>query len=185
MKQKKKSSFHQSFIQSFFYVIFSIILTFVLVQIPFYHTLIAAFGTYGYIGALIAGMLFVSVFTAAPAVLLLLTLAETHAILPLAIIAGLGAVFGDYIIMSVLTKHANDSIGSMAEQDGIMKTVKLLRHSKYRFFLTILGAIIVASPLPDELGLALMGLANIKRSWFLWLTFILNTVGIYLLLMAI
>jgi len=185
MAGKKKVTNHQPFIQSFFYVLGSIILTLVLLQIPFFHEMIAALGKFGYIGALIGGILFVSVFTAAPGLLLLLTLAETHPALPLAIVAGIGGVFGDFIILSMLSNHANETLKSFKNNDGIMKTVRILRHTKYRFFLTVLGAIIIASPLPDELGLSLMGLSKMKRSTFLWLTFSLNAIGVYILLRAV
>lgn len=185
MAKKRSHTSHLSFIQSFLYVVVSLVLTFILVQLPVFHTFVAELGEYGYIGALLAGMLFVSVFTAAPAAVLLITLGETHAILPIAIVAGIGAVFGDYVIMSYMSSEVSEKTKLLPQKTGIMKTISFLRHSKYRFFLSILGAIVIASPLPDEIGLSLMGLSNMKRSSFLWLSFILNTVGIFLLLSLI
>lgn len=49
------------------------------------------------------------------------------------------------------------------------------------WFRDLLGAIILASPFPDEIAVALMSTTKIRTETFIWLTFIADTVGIYLL----
>jgi hypothetical protein len=44
-----------------------------------------------------------------------------------------------------------------------------------------IGAIIIISPFPDEIGVALMGLTRMNKLSFLVLTYILNSVGIFIL----
>jgi hypothetical protein len=46
----------------------------------------------------------------------------------------------------------------------------------------ILGALIIASPLPDEFGLALLGLSRTRISILIPVSFIMNFLGVYLLL---
>jgi hypothetical protein len=173
---------HSSFFQSFFYVMISLLIAVVLYQTGLFHELLPILNTFGYVGVFIAGMFFVSLFTAAPAAVVLLTFAETIPIPFIAIIAGVGCVLGDAILLSFLSDNMTKSMTIISDEKGIKKIIAVLRHSKYKFFLTIIGAFVVASPLPDELGLALMGISRIKPLWFIVLTFLLNSFGIYMLL---
>ena len=50
--------------------------------------------------------------------------------------------------------------------------------------LPVIGAIIIASPLPDELGVSLMGMSQMKASRFILLSYILNSIGIFLVVSA-
>ena len=45
----------------------------------------------------------------------------------------------------------------------------------------MLGALIIASPLPDELGLAMMGVARIKLRVLIPISLVLNFAGIVLI----
>jgi hypothetical protein len=45
----------------------------------------------------------------------------------------------------------------------------------------VLGAFIIASPLPDELGLTLMGMSKVRLAVLVPVSFVMNAVGIYLL----
>ncbi len=55
-------------------------------------------GDLGYLGALITGVFFVSIFTVVPATVILFDLALSHDSIMVALLAGVGAVAGDYII---------------------------------------------------------------------------------------
>ncbi|MEK7660290.1 MAG: hypothetical protein AAB343_03750 [Patescibacteria group bacterium] len=41
-----------------------------------------------------------------------------------------------------------------------------------------MGAIIIASPFPDEVGISLMGISQLKNWQFLVISFLLNSLGI-------
>jgi hypothetical protein len=176
---------HKAFIESALLVGLSFLIAFILYQLGFFHELVHGLHGYGYIGVFITGMFFVSVFTAAPATVVLLLFTETLPILPIAIVAGLGAVVGDSIILSLLSHGIEETLAIFPKETGINRIIVLLRHTKYRFLLTIIGALVVASPLPDELGLALMGVTKVRPGTVAIITFVLNTVGIYLLLMVL
>ena len=53
------------------------------------------------------------------------------------------------------------------------------------FMVPLAGAIIVASPLPDELGLIMLGVSKLKYREIAVLTYILNTAGILLIVLPI
>ncbi len=182
MSKRKKhvnDTNHSSFFQSLFYVIASVIVALVLVRLPAFHAMMTALGSFGYLGAFLGGMTFVSIFTAAPGAAVLMTLRESLNPLLLAVVAGLGGMIGDYLIMSFIKHEAKNEIQSFPKKQGILTVVRCIRHSKYRLLVAIIGAIVVASPLPDEIGLSLMGISRIKGPWFFFITFLLDFFGIY------
>lgn len=143
-----------------------------------------AFGRLGYGGVFVAGLFFVSTFTVAPAAAVLFEFAQNLTPLLVALFGGLGAAVGDYIAYRFIREKI------FAELNPILKTLHLYRqvdllHSKYFTWLApVIGLAIIASPLPDELGLTLLGLKKIKPASFLLMTFIFNAIGIYLIALA-
>lgn len=160
----------------------SIVVGLILLKTPFFRELVFYLGSYGYIGAFFGGILFVSTFTVSIGTALLLLLAETLHPIEIGIIAGIGAVVGDFIIFQYIrNKGLISEIKHFFEFFGSDK-LKHLVHTKYfSWTLPVLGAIIVASPLPDELGIGLMGISKLKTSQFILLSFVLNAIGIFLI----
>lgn len=148
------------------------------------QTLMQDIITLGHLGMLLTGMLFVSFFTAAPAVVLLLTFAESYNPLVIALVAGCGAMLGDLIIL----RFAEDKIGRelkpVAKKMKLIGFVNLLHKKKYKLITATIGAIIIATPFPDEAGIALLGLSHISTAKLLLLTFALNSAGIFVLITA-
>jgi hypothetical protein len=185
MKKKIRRQYkvhHKPLLQSFLYILFSLVLAVLIIFVPPFHSAIMALSGAGYIGAFIAGIFFVSVFTAAPAAVVLLLLSQTMPVVSVAIVAGFGAVIGDILILFTLKQGIDTTVPYFPKEFGLEKIIKILRHTKYRFLLTLLGGIIIASPLPDEIGLALMGLTGLSPFASAAMTFVLNSAGIYFLL---
>lgn len=139
---------------------------------------------FGYIGAFITGILFVSVFTVAPASVVLFFLAETLNPLLVAVFAGAGAVVGDYLIFRFLRDRVFDELKPLFLNNGGNLLVKLFKTPYFAWFLPLFGAFIIASPFPDEVGIGLLGASKLKNWQFLLLTFLLNTVGIFIVIIA-
>ncbi|MDP3800322.1 MAG: hypothetical protein Q8Q90_02755, partial [bacterium] len=59
--------------------------------------------------------------------------------------------------------------------------IKFFRKSFLRWFTPFLGALIIASPFPDELGLVLMGLSKTNTKVFIPVSFGLNFIGILIM----
>lgn len=141
---------------------------------------IAKIGSFGYLGAFFAGVFFVSTFTVAPSAVVLFYLASQMDIWLVAVVAGFGAVVGDFLIFKFLKDSVFEEIKPAFRRLTGERLQKLFETPHFARLSMILGAIIVASPLPDETGLALLGLSKIKRWQFLLLSFFLNTVGIFI-----
>jgi len=138
----------------------------------------------GYLGMLLTGVLFVSFFTAAPAVALLLAFSDSYNPFMVALIAGFGAMLGDFIILRFAEDKIGHELKSVAKRMKLMAFVNLLHKKRYKPITATVGAIIIASPFPDEAGIALLGLSRISTLQLLSITFTLNTVGIFVLIIA-
>lgn len=153
-----------------------------------FHNFLLNLGSLGYLGALVAGVLFVSTFTVATGAVILLVLAQDLSPIAIGIIAGLGAVVGDFLIFRFIKDTLIEEIRPIYENLGgshIIKTLKTIFHTKYFSWAPpVIGALIIASPLPDELGVSMMGFSKIKTYQFLILSFILNFIGIFLVISA-
>lgn len=63
----------------------------------------------------------------------------------------------------------------------LQKINKLLQIFHLDFVTPFLGAVLIASPFPDELGLMMMGVSKLGYREIAILTYILNTAGILLI----
>lgn len=164
------------------YLILSLIYAGVLLISPTFRIYLYRLGDLGYIGAFIGGILFVSTFTVSIGAAILIVLTKTLNPVEIGLIAGLGAVVGDTIIFQyVRNRGLVSEIKHFFEYFG-GDHIQHLIHTKYfGWSLPVIGALIIISPLPDELGVGLMGISQLKTHQFLILSFILNSVGIFLI----
>lgn len=160
-------------------LIVSMALFFFLASTPIISTFIQKMGDSGYVGAFVVGMLFVSVFTAAPAGVVLYNLADKLHPLEIAAIAGAGAVVGDYILFRRIKGGLLDELLPLFHKVTSHRVSKLFYTPYFSWLLPILGLVIIATPGPDEVGIGLLGLTKIKPWQFLLVTFALNAVGIF------
>lgn len=162
----------------------SILIAFGLSKCQNFHTFLINLGSFGYVGAFFAGFLFVSTFTVATGALILLILAEELSPIEIGLIAGLGAVVGDLTIFKFIKDNLLEEVKPIFNHFG-GNHFKHILHTKYfSWTLPVIGAIIIASPLPDEIGVSLLGIAKMKAYKFIILSYILNSIGIFLIITA-
>lgn len=161
-------------------LILSIVLLFYLAQTPLLDTVVRRAGELGYLGAFIVGIFFVSTFTVAPAAVILYHLADTLHPIEVAILAGLGAMLGDYIIFRFIKDKVFDELRPLLVHLHTPKTKTIFKSPYFAWLLPLVGAFIIASPFPDEVGVGMLGLTKIKKWQFFAVAFALNTVGIFL-----
>lgn len=140
--------------------------------------LLSAAGGLRFIGSFIAGMFFVSIFTAAPAAAVLIELFQANSLLEVAVAAGLGGLAGDWVMFRFLRDHVARDLAFLARHSPLRRPLAVFRLKSSRWLTPLVGALMVASPLPDEMGLALMGLSGLRTALFLPLSFMLNFLGI-------
>ena len=166
-------------------VFIGVVLAIVLSKNEIFRSFLLHLGNFGYIGAFVAGIFFVSTVTVATSALVLLTLAETLSPIELGLLAGLGAVVGDVLIFNLIKDDLANEIEDLYEQIDTKKHLVKLFHTKYfNWVLPIIGAIIIASPLPDEMGISLINLSKMNSFKFIILSYLLNSIGIFLIVSA-
>lgn len=164
---------------------FSIIFALIFSRFEAFHTFLLNLGDLGYLGAFIAGILFVSTFTVATGAVILLVLAERLSPVEIGIIAGLGAVVGDFTIFRFIKDNlANELTDIYNHIDGNHHLTRVLHSRYFGWTLPVIGAIVIASPFPDEIGVSLMSISKMKTYQFLLVSFILNAIGIFLVVSA-
>ncbi|MEK7551279.1 MAG: hypothetical protein AAB532_01645 [Patescibacteria group bacterium] len=149
-----------------------------------FHIFLLKFGQLGYIGGFIAGILFTSSFTIATATVLLLVLAEGLHPLELGLLAGFGAVMGDLIIFKYIKNNLVYEMEDIYKKFGGNHINHVLHTKYFSWTLPVIGAIIIASPFPDELGISLMGISKVSIYKFILISFIFNTIGVLLVISA-
>ncbi len=162
----------------------SVALAWAIVHFEAVQQLLAATGDGVLATSFVAGMFFTSIITTAPAIAVLGELALEGNLLLVALLGGLGAVIGDYIIFAFVRDRVGDDIAYLLASTGTPRFFKLFHRHTFRWVLPLIGGLIIASPLPDELGLTLLGIAKMRTSRFVLLSFTFNATGIFLIGLA-
>lgn len=176
---------HRYHYKNLTYLAISFVLALILLRTETFRVTLSHLGNYGYFGALIGGMLFVSTFTVSIGAVILLFLAKTLHPIEIGLIAGVGAVLSDLMIFRFIrSKGLIEEIKHFFNYFGGDKISHLIHTKYFSWTLPVIGALIIASPLPDELGVSLMGISRMKTRNFIALSFILNSIGIFFVVSA-
>lgn len=159
-------------------IVLSIIVAVILVKTGILENLLMSVQETKFIGSFVAGIFFVSVFTAAPATVVLAEIAQSNSVFLVAFLGGIGALIGDLAIFGFVKDRVSDDFLYLIKKSKSERLVSIFRLRLFRWLVPFMGALIVASPLPDELGLAMMGLSKMKTPLFILLSFFLNFSGI-------
>jgi len=162
-------------------IVISILLTIFLSKYNFLNEALFNLRHIPFFGSFIAGILYVSASTTALGILILLDLSKTLSPIEIAIIAGLGGAIADFVLFRFFKDNLLSEITPIYNKLGGRHLTRLIQHRYFKWSLPIIGAIIIASPFPDELGISLMGLSKIKNYQFVILSLILDITGVFLL----
>lgn len=162
-------------------ILASIFFAFLIIHSGVVQTLIASTDGLTLVGSFVAGLFFTSILTTAPAIVVLGELAQNTSLIGVAAVGALGAVCGDYLLFWLVKGGVARDVEYLVSHSGA-KRLKALFHTKlFHRLLPLVGALVIASPLPDELGLALLGISKISKERFLLISFIMNFIGIVII----
>jgi len=163
----------------------SIILAVLLVKTGALSQLLISAGHGQYLGSFVAGLFFTSVFTTAPAIVALGQIAALHTVILTAFFGAIGAMLGDILIFRFIRDRFSEHLLDVVSHNTAAKRVGAIFHRRsFRLFSFFLGGMIIASPLPDELGIGLLGMTHLKMRRFVPLSFVCNFIGIVLIGLA-
>jgi len=124
------------------------------------------------LAAFISGMLFASTFTIASGSLFIIRLAQITNPFILIIFGGLGAVSCDLIIFYFFRHKVSYHASTIYKQIISKSHLKKILHTPFfAWTLPVVGALIIASPLPDELGVSLLGFSQMRFFQFFAISF--------------
>lgn len=165
--------------------IIAIIAFVVLVDATLLATAVRALDGSGVIGAVLAGLFSVSFFTAAPALVVIIDLTHHLDPLLLAFLVALGSMLGDWLLLKFFEEKIFEELKPIARKLNLHNAKRWLSKPATKWILIVTGGLIISSPLPEEAGLALMGITHYNRFVILTICFVLNMIGALLLVGAV
>ena len=159
-------------------------ITFIIAYLLFYSRDYGPFRSFvsglGYSGTFLAGILFAYGFTAAPATAIFLILAQHQNIYLASLIGGIGALIGDLLIFSFIRQSFADEISKLSKERIMHYFSNRVPGLIKKYTLPIIAGFIIASPLPDEIGVAMLAASKvISTKIFAIVSYLLNTAGIF------
>ncbi|MHB0977866.1 MAG: hypothetical protein ACYC1K_00425 [Minisyncoccota bacterium] len=176
MGQKKRRLYQDAVL-----IVASILFAMVVVKDDTVYQFVSSLGDLRWLGIFISGIFFTSLFTTPPSIVLLGEFAQSTPLLPLAIVGGLGAVCGDYIIFHFVKDRISKDVEFLFSFSKHKRFSAVFKTHLFKFFVPFIGALIIASPLPDELGITMLGMSKVKNKVFLIISFIMNGLGIFVI----
>jgi hypothetical protein len=160
-------------------IVFSVLIAFILQKLGLPQAIISLTTEFQFISSFVAGMFFTSIFTTAPAMVALGDIAHHGSLFLTAFSGACGAVIGDLIIFRFVRDQLSEHLIELVKHNGVWKRIKVLLKLRYfRWFTFLVGGLVLASPLPDELGISLLGFVKTKTNLFIFISFCFNFIGI-------
>ena len=162
-------------------------ITFLIAYLLFYERNYKPFQDFivslGYSGTFVVGILFTYGFTAAPATAVFLILAQHQNIYLASLIGGLGALIGDLFIFSFIRHSFLDEVRKLSREKILRYFNGRLPGAIKKYTLPVVAGFIIASPLPDEIGVTMLAASKIiSTKIFSLISYALNTAGIFAVL---
>lgn len=140
-----------------------------------------------YLGTFLAGLFYSYGFTSNPATAILLILAQEQNILLATLIASIGTLLSDLLIFIFIKNSFIDEIEKLKKEKTIkylQKKTKTIFGHYYKYIIPTIAAILIASPLPTEIGITMMtSIKKISIKKFIIIAYILHTLGILTILL--
>lgn len=159
----------------------SIVFAIYIVKSGVVHAALSAAGEGILLASFVAGLGFTSFFTTAPAIAVLAELSQEGNIFLIAAMGALGAVLLDFVMFSFVRDRVAQDASALVRGKRWKGLRHLFKSRLMRRVLPVLGALVIASPFPDEIGLALMGVSKLSTPRFLLISYAMNFLGILLI----
>ena len=155
-----------------------------LIKTGFLNNFIDKILAFKFLAEFISGMLYTSFLTTPIAIAMFLVIAQDSNPIFIALLGGLGGALADFLIVRFFRDNSKD-INEASKEFQIQKLYQILKALHIEFIIPIIGALIIASPFPDELGLLMLGASKLKYHQLFLITYILDTAGILLIVTPI
>jgi hypothetical protein len=163
------------------FIILSICIAVLLVRSGVFESLLGFTQGMRYVSSFVAGLFFTSAFTTPLAIVALGEISLTLAPWKVAAIGAVGSLIGDLLIFSVIKDTFAKDVKEYLKVHPHKKIRAIFKHRIFRWLTPTLGALVIASPIPDEVGLAMMGFSRMSIAVLIPISLALNFIGILLI----
>ena len=164
-------------------LVLSFILAYALFSLGFLDPILNTLILLGYFGVFMVGFLYAYSFTAGPATIMLILLAKKENFFFAGLTAGVGALIGDIITLYFVRSSFSDEIDRLAAEKLFLSVRKSFPSFLQKYLSPILASIIIASPIPAEIGVAILAsMKSMSTKRFIFIAYVLHTIGIFILL---
>lgn len=174
----------------------SILVAIALAYFNIFEMALGDLGSFGYIGAFVAGVLFPITFTSPVAAFAFFYLGGHYNLLGVTVLGGIGAVLGDLLIFTFIKDGTIAEIEKIREKyDAVHRKhphyrhrhkafVELFHNRLFHALALFLAGLFILLPGPDEFGVAVFASYGVDMKKFIPLSLLLNTVSIGLVTFA-
>jgi membrane protein DedA with SNARE-associated domain len=151
------------------------------------HDLVSQFVVTGFVPleAFVVGLFFTSLLTITPAGVAFAEMAHSIPLVQLALWGAAGAVVGDLMLFFFVRDALSEDILAMLRGPWARKMKALFKTPFLSWAVPLAGALVIASPLPDEVGLAMLGLSKSDLRFLIPISYAMNFLGIMLIGLAV
>lgn len=135
--------------------------------------------------AFVAGVFFTSLLTIAPAGVALADMMQFSSPVQVALWGAAGAVVGDLLLFFFVRDVVSRDLIMLLRGPWLHKLRVLFRTPFLAWAVPVAGALVIASPLPDEIGIAMLGLSRTDLRFLIPISYAMNFLGILLLASAV
>lgn len=169
-----------------FFLLLAVVLAYYLFNIPNISAMVSNLNNDNYVEILLAGFFFSFGFST-PFSIGFFAVSQPTNLLLAAFIGGASAMVGDLVIFRLIKFSFLDEFNKLKKEGAVEKIRKiagnhiptLMKH----YLLYIFAGIVIASPLPDEIGISMLaGLTTISQKKLALMSFLFNSLGIFIIL---
>jgi hypothetical protein len=169
-------------LRDLFIVTASIFAAVALANNGFIHSFVEATESSRAFSSFVSGAFFTSIFTLAPASVALVAISQSFPPISVAFFGALGAAFIDIIIISFVRKDLARDLDNVARMTFRHHIIKAFHFGFLKWAAFIIGLLLIATPLPDEPGLLMIGLSRVNTFFLPLIFFISHFFGIWALI---
>lgn len=173
---------HKELLIDFIVILAVIILSFFLVTSRLEDRILSNFKGHEWVAYLTAGIFSVNTITAFPAYTFMAKVVNPENFWLVVSLGAIGSVIGDTLIFSFIKFRLIESIINSFKHNKKIVSLLRTRNKVVKAILVVIGSLIIMSPMPDEIGVLLIGVSRIPQSYFILLSLVLNSVGTFLFL---
>lgn len=165
-----------------FILLLSIVAAVVLARLGVFAHLLTLAQSFQLASSFIAGIFFTSMFTVGISTVAFTEIGNSANMVAVALAGAVGAVFGDMVLFLFIRDNLSSDLKEILKKASYRRFIAHFHGGIFRWLSPILGALVIASPLPDELGLTLMGMSKMRSMLMIPITFVMNFLGILAIL---